>query len=297
MKNKILIFLSLVIFFLPNLALAINGNTYSIDFEKDSSQYAYIPDASSTGLDTLGNFSIEFWIKLESLSTDVDILQFQQTSNSLLSLRIKSATGKLESSYRDSSNNLTRNYTDNSIFSVDNVWHHIAVTCNISTKDFEIYLDGTSVNNTNDYSNASSIGNTGDKTIGTAGSKNQNFLDGKFDDFRIWSDIRTAQEISDNMSVQLSGTEENLVAYYKFNNSALDETSNNNDLTLANSPLYSEDFAFSTDEEEPEPTPTSTTSTVLYGEDTSVLVVIGLCILAILFLDFLRRLFMPFNNK
>jgi len=39
--------------------------------------------------------------------------------------------------------------------------------------------------------------------------------------------------------------EAGLVAYYKFNDSALDETSNNNDLTLVNSPTYSTDVPFS----------------------------------------------------
>ncbi|MCF7836026.1 MAG: hypothetical protein K9M15_02800, partial [Candidatus Marinimicrobia bacterium] len=56
-----------------------------------------------------------------------------------------------------------------------------------------------------------------------------------------WSDVRTAQEIADNWNTELNGDEENLVAYYKLNNSLLDETSNDNDLTNNNSCPFSTD--------------------------------------------------------
>ena len=43
----------------------------------------------------------------------------------------------------------------------------------------------------------------------------ENF-DGLIDDLRIWNDIRTADEIADNMAALLDGGEQNLVAYYRF---------------------------------------------------------------------------------
>ena len=55
---------------------------------------------------------------------------------------------------------------------------------------------------------------------------------------RIWSDIRTQTEIQDNMYKELIGNENNLVAYYNFNDgrgvSLLDLTSNNNMGTMTN---------------------------------------------------------------
>jgi hypothetical protein len=63
----------------------------------------------------------------------------------------------------------------------------------------------------------------------------------------MWDDIRTADEIRGNMNRELVGNETNLVGYWKFNNNYLDETSNNNDLTASGSPVFSTDYAFSTE--------------------------------------------------
>ena len=43
------------------------ANTYSLDLELTSSQYAYIADGDQTGLDITGDFTYEMWIKLEQL--------------------------------------------------------------------------------------------------------------------------------------------------------------------------------------------------------------------------------------
>ena len=55
----------------------------------------------------------------------------------------------------------------------------------------------------------------------------------------MWSDIRTASEIADNAGVELTGSEGNLVGYWKLNNDYTDETSNGNDLTASGSPVFS----------------------------------------------------------
>ena len=58
------------------------------------------------------------------------------------------------------------------------------------------------------------------------------------DEVRIWDDIRTDSEISDNRLKCLVGNEANLQAYWRFDNNPNDETSNGNDLTENNSPTY-----------------------------------------------------------
>jgi len=63
--KKYLIF-SLLVFLLPSFAFAASA---SIDLERSSSQYLSITDASQTGLDFTGDFTIEGWVKLESSLT------------------------------------------------------------------------------------------------------------------------------------------------------------------------------------------------------------------------------------
>lgn len=109
------------------------------------------------------------------------------------------------------------------------------------------------------YENAQSIGTkTGAKTsinanaaifaIGcyvNSGSAKTGFFNGLVDDVRIWKDVRTPQEITNYYGQVLSGSENNLVAYYPFDGSVDDsQTSGLNDLTANNSPTYSTDVAF-----------------------------------------------------
>lgn len=116
-----------------------------------------------------------------------------------------------------------------------------------------------STSTANFYENAQLIGTkTGSKTsindntsifgIGcyenSSGTKT-GFYDGLIDDVRVWSDVRTAQEIAAYYQQILAGTEDHLVAYYKFDGDVTDsQTSGLNNLTANNSPTYSTDVAF-----------------------------------------------------
>ena len=220
------------------------ANTHSLDLEASSSQYAYITDANQTGLDITGDFTIEAWVKLESLDETATIYAKSKSGGSELAFKIQD-TGKIYSSYRNSSSNLSRSFSNNAVFSGASNWTHLAVTCDVSEKDFKFYVNGSQVDDTNDYSLASSIGNN-EANVGIGAEivyngSIRNYLDGLIDDVRVWNDIRTPEEIADNYQKELVGDEAGLVGYWKFNNSAVDETANNNDLTLSGSPSYSTD--------------------------------------------------------
>ena len=66
----------------------------------------------------------------------------------------------------------------------------------------------------------------------------QLFFISQIDEVRIWDDARTQSEIRANMHAELSGSESNLVAYYKMSNgsgtSLTDNSSNSNTGTLTN---------------------------------------------------------------
>ena len=58
-----------------------------------------------------------------------------------------------------------------------------------------------------------------------------NGLRGEIDEVRIWNDLRSNDEIIDNMHIELQGNESNLVAYYKMsdgNGTSLSDNSSNN---------------------------------------------------------------------
>jgi len=226
------------------------ANTHSLDLESGSSQYAYIADVSQTGLDVTGDISIEGWIKLESLPSDgstFPIVSKWNGSSNLSYLFTYSNDGgvyKLQIFWTSggSSANLS-NFTYTVTLSTG-VWYHIAVTADVSVPSALFYVDGTEYASTSVSTGATAIydgvaefqiGKKQDDTV---------YFDGLIDEVRVWSDIRSGAEISANYQKELTGSEANLVGYWKLNNNYLDETSNNNDLTASGSPVFSTDVPF-----------------------------------------------------
>ncbi len=103
-------------------------------------------------------------------------------------------------------------------------WYHVALTFDGSTKS--LYVDGIlmgTVSNTGTFTNTNTepllIGDF-DNTTSDNGE-----WEGEIDEVRVWSDVRTEQEIRDNLNRKLDvANESNLVAYYQFNSGIADGT-------------------------------------------------------------------------
>ena len=217
------------------------ANTKSLDLELSSSQYAYISDANQTGLDLNSDFTMEFWAKLESLSSGDHYVIMKYIASSKAYYAGFDSIGRMKLEFYNDAGVYTRLLSDNDITSIGN-WKHYAITVDISVPSAVLYVDGVSVDITLDKTDATSIKNSSaDFVIGAFKENSNSYVDGLIDEVRVWNDIRTATEISDNYQKELDGDESGLVGYWKFNDSALDETSNDNDLTLVNTPSYSSD--------------------------------------------------------
>ncbi len=226
------------------------ANTHSLDLEASSSQYAYITDANQTGLDITGDFTIEFWLKLETLPPDGTTYFFvtkDDTSTPSRGFGVwMSVLDKKIKCYYFQNNTTITEAAVNTAFTIDDVgvWKHIAVAVDVSAKTFNFYINGSSVSSTLTASNATSVQNSaGDFAIGNVDGQydTSHNTDGLIDEVRVWNDIRTSTEIADNYKKELVGNEANLQGYWKLNNNYLDETSNNNDLTASGSPVFSID--------------------------------------------------------
>jgi len=218
------------------------ANTKSLDLESSSSQYAYISDGDQTGLDLNSDFTMEFWAKLESLSSGDHYVIMKYIASSKAYYAGFTDSGKMKLVFFNDAGVHTTFLSDNDITSIGN-WKHYAITVDISVPSAVLYVDGVSVDITINTTNATSIKNSSaDFVIGAFKESSTSYVDGLIDEVRVWNDIRTATEISDNYKKELVGTETGLVGYWKFNDSALDETSNDNDLTLSGSPSYSSDI-------------------------------------------------------
>ena len=135
-----------------------------------------------------------------------------------------------------------------------NKWQHVAASYNSSTKVVKIYVDGVLVYTFTRSQTFVPDFNTYDFKVGYNngqgnGTPNRTFA-GNIDEVKVWNVDRTDNQISSNYTTELIGTENNLIAYYKFdqgigggNNTAItsltDLTANANHLTpTSSSPVY-----------------------------------------------------------
>lgn len=251
-KNKILLVVLTVLsslIFAWAISTAYAANSHSIDLELDSSQYLSIADGSQTGLDITGDMSIEFWWKPESpvvANTDdrYHLVGKHSDVTGQRSYTLDYYNNGSNISYRfivsdDGTSQTAETYT---VTESAGVWAHIAVTYDASAGAVEWYRNGISVQSDTGAKTSIFNGNL-DFTIG-ANDQPTVYMDGKIDDIRVWNDVRTPTEISNNYQKELVGNEAGLVGYWKLNNSLMDETSNNNDLTNNNGAIFSTDMPF-----------------------------------------------------
>ena len=114
-------------------------------------------------------------------------------------------------------------------------WYHVALVAD--NTDLTLYLNGISQGTAstgfalNYGSDPLYFGRSGVDTW-------EGYFNGKLDDVRIWNTKRTATQIRENMFKSLSGSEDNLVAYYRFDQAAgtklYDQTTTANHGTLTN---------------------------------------------------------------
>ncbi|MBR4674464.1 MAG: S8 family serine peptidase, partial [Victivallales bacterium] len=92
-----------------------------------------------------------------------------------------------------------------------NEWTHIAVSYDATTMAIKLYVNGENLFGAS-LSRQPQQSGPGIITTALGGD---GFI-GAMDDVRIWSVVRKADEIKNAMASELSGTEDNLVAYYRF---------------------------------------------------------------------------------
>lgn len=247
----------------PGMRLKVTRDTAAptqcVDLEASSSQYA--SKSSPTGIAFTDDFTCEAWIKLESYATGVIVARGAAVSGGFN--MYMNSSGQIVISAWNSTEEKATSYQSVPL----NRWSHIAASMNMSGNSFAIYIDGVSVPLTSTGS-LSTLVQTGDLYVGrnVAG----NYFNGKITDVRVWSTVRNATEIRDNMNQQLVGSETNLVAYFKLNGDFNDSTANANHLTASggatatdtDNPFHDTEYAI-------------VTKVALDGSDTDVTVFTG----------------------
>jgi len=231
------------------------ANTHTIDVERSSSQFLSASDSAS--LSITGDITFEAWVNVETAPTEgqqFGIMSKQGTGDFGYEFRYRLEGGvfKLTFTFYSNASGATASQFEVSGAAADlgtGTWVHLACAVDVSVPSATIYIDGVAQTTNTLISAATSIfDNSSDYQIGaTRDGATDFFFDGKIDDVRLWSVIRTGTEIADNRSLELVGNETSLEAYHPLNNSLLDRTANNNDLTNNGSAVFqSADLPFTT---------------------------------------------------
>ncbi|MFY0673387.1 MAG: hypothetical protein JXQ87_08275 [Bacteroidia bacterium] len=191
-----------------------------LDFRAWSSDYVILDEISD---DIAGkNTTFEGWFASEN-------------NNNKVMFSIHTGTGVNKFIlYRNMTYVTGKGYTGWSSFTPNNKWHHYAVVLEHGTK-YSIYIDGELQSS---FTTAHTLTSTDLFSLGQEwdGGTASDFMNGKVDEFRVWDDIRTQDEIKKNMYRTLAGNESNLVAYYKFDQASEtylpDVSQNNNQGTI-----------------------------------------------------------------
>jgi hypothetical protein len=193
-------------------------------FDDLNSEEVIVPDDNSLDLESM---TCEFWIyKTES---EEDGLVMKDGN-----FRVKLSSEKvyfLKSGFTEGNTTATVPI---------NTWTHVACVFDYTggTNVMTIYINGVE-----DYTTSGEGGNStsaNDLFIGSLSAAN--YYSGKMDDLRFWNDARTQQEIQENLYATLDGDEDNLVAWYRFDQTSgtggsttlYDWSANTNHGTLTN---------------------------------------------------------------
>ncbi|MEX2311928.1 MAG: LamG-like jellyroll fold domain-containing protein, partial [Rhodospirillales bacterium] len=218
----------------PNIAHAV------LQLSGGTNDYASVAHDNALNA-TASGFTVEFWMNGSGGGANAGILD-----------KMNQPTGSIYNGWKlniDGFNNSAAFYLgDNDAFAtaghtasvVDGAWHHVAAVYDGTANTITMYVDGVAGTPVSTAGlTAAEFATTVDLLIGDDSySTNPNYK-GMLDDIRIWSDARTAQEISSNMNTLLSGSESNLVAYYTMDSpdgtTLTDKAGNNNPATLQTS--------------------------------------------------------------
>lgn len=225
----------------------------SLLLDASSSEYARIVSGSQTNLSP-SQVTLETWFKLASQpATDTTYYFLSKRDGAAASdaayafaYRDQGGTKKFQFVGSNGSGFISYNTTVDISSVVINKWNHLAVSYNQTNRNTIFYLNGSSIETVGSGAAFALSSAAVDLYIGAieAGSGIGGEMDGQLFDMRVWSDIRTPTEVSNNYMQLLEGNEAGLVANWVFNGDYTDKTSNNNDLTAFNTPTFTSDVPF-----------------------------------------------------
>ncbi|SLM27878.1 exported hypothetical protein [Desulfamplus magnetovallimortis] len=224
----------------PNNPTWIEGSSYGLSFDGTGD---YVDCGNDSSLQLSGNITVEAWIKLSVLGQYQYLVSkyYHGAANGGYELLITNTNVPW---FIIGNNDSSWNAAASTEALEANRWYHLAATYDGST--IKIYVDGVL------KASQSQTGIVDSGTSLTIGSRaGSGFFSGAMDEVRVWSVVRSQNEIQDYMERTLAGNETGLVAYYKMNTGSGTTLTNNsintsglNNGTLLDNTTWIETYLF-----------------------------------------------------
>lgn len=173
-----------------------------VDLEAGSSQYLSIADASQTGLDFTGDFSLAGWLKFESTPTSGNNYAIFAKRDSMARsymtiidnvggvLKLALYTGDGGGTNEES---VTVDWTPSTA-----TWYYYVVTFTSSDKSTRFYIDGSQQGTTQTLTRSPGNGSA-PYAVGSfkSGGTHGFFFDGMIDEHGAWSRVLTSTEVTE----------------------------------------------------------------------------------------------------
>lgn len=179
----------------PFVAGKINN---AADMERTSAQSFSIADASQSGLDITGDFSIQMWLKVEADPTGVAYVLQDKRAGDTGGYSVRYADDgaiRLIARWKDGAN-ASEGHIDQTLTAGS--WFHVVFAINTDGPNGTIYVNGSGTALTMDATAATVISNTAAAfVLGDQPTPAGNSYDGLMDEVGIWDRVLTSDEVTE----------------------------------------------------------------------------------------------------
>ena len=189
-----------------------NGAGFTVNFD-GTSDYVVVPDNIS--LDLGASATIEAWIKPLSAGTQRIVFKLDGSNGYEFFLSSSGSSFPRKVSFRINDGARINSTT---LYPTNGTWIHVAATYNGTYMN--LFINGIQEGGNVSSANIGTT-NTSDLIIGRD-PQGMYYFNGAIDEVRIWNVARSINDIRTNMCRKLSGSENGLVGYWRF-----DETNSN----------------------------------------------------------------------
>lgn len=200
------------------------ANTYALKLDLVDTDRVDL--STSFDIKNMSQFTFEAWVKPGAAATVSNQRAFsirQGTAKRQMRFGLVAIEGKLRFELARLDGTSDTNYTY--AYDWDDYWHHVAFTADFNAKTYNMYIDGGLVQSGRipDGGTSLAVSNVTASAV-TVGAWSPTtteadfiYWDGKIDNIRLWSTVRTITEIADNMNDHVLTSATGLIDEWRFN--------------------------------------------------------------------------------